>query len=406
MTMQVRRLTVALLACAVLAAWPVAAQEVDLLALGEGTLPVVVPPCYGGWPAQLMLDDASTSGWASEKGRTTGNVFVFETPEPVTLSAFEFDTQSIDCDQCGAKDVIVEVSSTSKDGGFQQVLKATLADRKDGQRFTAAQKVKGRWVRLTIANNHGAGTYSELMSFRGFGPRPTELTSLKPIAGTYNTTYSNFHILQEGASISGCYEYHDGLFSGVIEGRVAKLTWSENSGNSKGPAVFVFTPDGKSFKGFWWNDTDKDRPPSGGWVGTRLGDAVGGCPHWSGSVGGEVKRDLVAKGRARLVGILFDSDSAKLKPQSLPALDEVAKILTSEPSWFITIEGHTDSTSTPAHNQTLSEQRAKAVLDYLVSKGVDPKRLTALGFGQSKPVADNATELGRAQNRRVELVKK
>jgi OmpA family len=65
----------------------------------------------------------------------------------------------------------------------------------------------------------------------------------------------------------------------------------------------------------------------------------------------------------------------------------------------------TDSTSTPAHNQTLSEQRAGFVRDYLVGEGVAAERLTLVGLGQTKPVADNATELGRAQNRRVELVR-
>lgn len=81
-------------------------------------------------------------------------------------------------------------------------------------------------------------------------------------------------------------------------------------------------------------------------------------------------------------------------------------MLSGETSWSLTIEGHTDSTGTPAHNQVLSEQRAKSVREYLTGKGVAAGRLTTAGYGQVKPVADNATELGRAQNRRVELVKR
>jgi outer membrane protein OmpA-like peptidoglycan-associated protein len=382
------------------------AQEFNLLALGEGTLPVVEAPCYSSWPPVHMLDDAPNSGWASEEGKISNNVFVFETVVPVTLGAFEFDTASIDGNGRGAKDVIVEVSATSKTAGFELALRATLSDRKNGQRFPAAKKVTGRWVRLTIINNHGDDQYSELMSFRGYGPRPGVGSAIGPIDGTYQTSYGNFHVRQQGTSIAGCYEDHEGLFDGTLEGRVAKLAWTEHEGNRHGPAFFVFSPDGKSFRGYWWYDSDKGQPPAGDWTGSLISSAVGSCPHWSGSVEGQLKKDLVASGRARLYGILFDTDSARIRPESQPTLDEVGRLLASEPKWALTIEGHTDATGTPAHNQTLSEQRADSVKAYLVGKGVDAKRLNTVGFGQSKPVADNATELGRAQNRRVELVRK
>ena len=81
------------------------------------------------------------------------------------------------------------------------------------------------------------------------------------------------------------------------------------------------------------------------------------------------------------------------------------KLLQTTPDLRLAIEGHTDNAGTPAHNQTLSEARAQAVVANLVGAGIAASRLTAAGFGQSKPVADNATDEGRAQNRRVELVK-
>jgi outer membrane protein OmpA-like peptidoglycan-associated protein len=187
---------------------------------------------------------------------------------------------------------------------------------------------------------------------------------------------------------------------------VAKLTWNQNKGKSHGPAVFVFVPDGKSFRGYWWYDTDRGKQADGDWLGTRASNDVGTCPHWSGSVGGELKKELASTGRARLYGILFDIDSARLRPESLPTLDEVVRVMAEEPSWSLVIEGHTDSTSTAAHNQTLSEQRAKSVQDYLTGKGVAASRLSTVGYGQTRPVAGNETELGRAQNRRVELARK
>jgi outer membrane protein OmpA-like peptidoglycan-associated protein len=381
------------------------AQEVNLLALGEGALPVVEPAHYGSWRAVNMLDDSAKSGWACEKGKISSNIFVFELPSPGTPARFEFDTASADCEKCGAKDVVVEVSASSKDAGYETVLKASLVDRKDGQGFPAAKKVEGRFVRLTIINNNGAGTYSELMGFRAWGTRSAP-TAAAPFEGTFATNYNDFHMRQQGTAISGCYEHNKGLFTGTVEGRVAKLTWNENGGATHGPAVFVFAPDGKSFRGHWWFDTDKAKAVDGEWTGKRASAEVGGCPHWSGSVGGQLRKDLAAQGRARLYGILFDTDSARLRPESLPTLDEVVRLLASEPSWALVVEGHTDSTSTAAHNQTLSEQRARSVQDYLTKKGVAGGRLSTAGFGQSRPVADNATELGRAENRRVELVRK
>ena len=100
---------------------------------------------------------------------------------------------------------------------------------------------------------------------------------------------------------------------------------------------------------------------------------------------------------------LYDSNSSYMKPEAYPLLDEVASILMKNPEMEVEVQGHTDNTGTAEYNQWLSEKRAQRVKDYLVSKGVDPSRLEAKGYGLTQPVASNATEEGRAQNRRVEL---
>jgi outer membrane protein OmpA-like peptidoglycan-associated protein len=232
------------------------------------------------------------------------------------------------------------------------------------------------------------------------------VATLADVSGTYDSDYSLFHIRQQGSAIVGCYEYNEGLLTGSVEGRVMKLTWAEPPAERDGPAVMVFAADGKSFRGHWWTGTSENQAPEGVWNGTYRSAKVGSCPHWSGSVGGEVERELAASGRARLYGIEFDLDSATLRAESRPVLDDVAKALASHPDWRLAIEGHTDSTGTPAHNQKLSEARAAAVRDYLTAHGVAASRLTSAGFGASQPVADNATELGRARNRRVEIVRR
>lgn len=85
---------------------------------------------------------------------------------------------------------------------------------------------------------------------------------------------------------------------------------------------------------------------------------------------------------------------------------EVVKLLQANPALRLAVEGHTDNAGTPAHNQQLSEARAHAVVTALAAQGIATGRLQSAGFGQTKPLADNATEAGRAQNRRVELVKR
>lgn len=85
-------------------------------------------------------------------------------------------------------------------------------------------------------------------------------------------------------------------------------------------------------------------------------------------------------------------------------LDVLADYLIKHPNSKITVEGHTDSRGAMATNKTLSEQRAKAVTDYLLSKGIDAKRMKHVGYGETKPKASNKTAKGRAQNRRIEIV--
>jgi peptidoglycan-associated lipoprotein len=85
---------------------------------------------------------------------------------------------------------------------------------------------------------------------------------------------------------------------------------------------------------------------------------------------------------------------------------EIVKLLQASPALRLGVEGHTDNAGTPAHNQTLSEARAREVVRLIAAQRIAAARLQAAGFGQSRPLADNATEAGRAQNRRVELVKR
>jgi OOP family OmpA-OmpF porin len=116
-----------------------------------------------------------------------------------------------------------------------------------------------------------------------------------------------------------------------------------------------------------------------------------------------LEKAIAETGSATIYGIHFDTDSAKLRPDSLPALNAVLGLINHKPGSRWLIEGHTDNQGSADHNQKLSEQRADSVVAWLKAHGVSADRLVPQGFGASRPVADNATANGRALNRRVEV---
>ncbi|MDQ1817422.1 OmpA family protein [Massilia sp. CCM 9210] len=117
-----------------------------------------------------------------------------------------------------------------------------------------------------------------------------------------------------------------------------------------------------------------------------------------------MKSELDSKGHIALY-INFDTDKATLRPDGKPAVDEIAALMKKETALNLSVEGHTDNVGNKARNVTLSRERAQAVVQALVSDGIDSTRLSAAGHGAEKPVMDNGSEDGRAKNRRVELVK-
>jgi len=150
-------------------------------------------------------------------------------------------------------------------------------------------------------------------------------------------------------------------------------------------------------KGCPWPDTDGDGvldkddqcPDIAGTV------ANNGCPE----VTEEVQKQLNEYART----ILFDTGKSSLKTESVSVFVDIIKILNEYPNAKFTVEGHTDSVGSASLNQKLSESRANSVRDFLVKEGIAADRLTAIGYGEDKPIATNNTRAGRTQNRRVEI---
>jgi outer membrane protein OmpA-like peptidoglycan-associated protein len=141
--------------------------------------------------------------------------------------------------------------------------------------------------------------------------------------------------------------------------------------------------------------------------GDGLNDKEDKCPQEAGSKENngcpEIKKEIVEKVNYAAKNIFFDLNSDKILQKSFDALNEVAEILKENSALRLSIEGHSDNAGKANYNLALSQKRAEAVKAYLIAQGIDPGRLAAQGFGQEKPIADNKTSQGRAQNRRVEL---
>ena len=145
-------------------------------------------------------------------------------------------------------------------------------------------------------------------------------------------------------------------------------------------------------------DTDLDSVP----------DYLDHCPTIAGEVSNngcpEIKREVRNLFKKALQGIQFETGKSVIKKQSYGILQEIAQVLIDNPTWSVEIQGHTDNVGNSESNLKLSNDRASSVRDFLINAGVPQERMSAKGYGDTMPVADNATSKGRAQNRRVEFV--
>jgi outer membrane protein OmpA-like peptidoglycan-associated protein len=120
-----------------------------------------------------------------------------------------------------------------------------------------------------------------------------------------------------------------------------------------------------------------------------------GCP--------VISEEIIKRVKIAAQNIFFETAKSTLLAKSFPKLNDVVSILRDNASFKLQIDGHTDFVGNDEYNQTLSEQRAASVSAYLVSKGIAENRISSAGYGESRPVADNKTAAGKAQNRRVEM---
>jgi outer membrane protein OmpA-like peptidoglycan-associated protein len=399
----------------------------NFMAFGAGTI-VVAQTSEGASSddSARKLNDESDFGWQSAKGQTENQSVTLELPARTTFKSFVFDTeQPTNPDGRAAKDVTVEISDVSATEGFQKILETTLKDSEikngmENQFFPVQKEIAGRFVRYTAKNNFGSPLTVYTAELYGYGEQEPR-ASVGNISGTYKVSGiigDGVHLKQEGNLIIGCYQENEGTLEGTVDGRVMTLVATEKNERAKGEKTYfvgvnVVESGRKLMYATWnWSATPKEKAYDRLLIGDKISDKVGNCPHLPNLDGTQdvvkekLEKDLEESGKAILYGINFDFNSDVIKPESKPILDKVIALLKSKTDWKMQIAGHTDNVGSESFNQTLSEKRAASVVKYLTTAGIDASRLTSIGYGLSNPIAPNNSESERAQNRRVELVKK
>ncbi len=382
----------------------------NLLSLTSGAYLVRQPEndrAFDHNPINLIFDGMM---WRSPEQQVTNQVFVIETPAVTTLTTIGFDTNHLFYTPAeNARSLVLEASNTSSEDGFQPILETALAAEPAIVSFPVTAKVPARWFRLTIKDNHGATAAMSLKRIFGYGSQ--EIAAIPAnVTGTYRfvdaTTGkvdadkdSDIFLKQDASTVVGCWRA-TGTFAGGLAGTVGTVEWKHpDLGTNGGLMVFasldrvVFWRLNKS--DFWAFETFQ-----------RVSPKIETCGDGSTlDRADDLAKDLADTGRAVVYGINFDFNSDKLRPESMVILDKIVKILDENPDWKLAIEGHTDNIGGAPYNQALSEKRARAVVTYLTKAKVSAERLASTGVGLASPIAMNDTDIGRARNRRVELVK-
>ncbi len=386
----------------------------DLFAFAAGTQIVssTAGDIYGAtYSPYSLIDESTSTEWMVEAAAPAS--VVLELAERTSLTRLAFDSDGMNIDEKSAKSIRVEVSDTSPTSGYKLVLEAALKMAANNQEFTLPADTVGRWVKITAQGSFDSD-YLALVAVHGYGKQLTSDARLPDLTGSYEgaSGWGVVRLKHTGTRAVGCYEYLEGVIAGGTEGRVLKAEMVEQSpsGPQKLIGLFTFASADKRLVGLVRNaDSDKESALYSFYTAEKTGPDTGQCPQIADWGGNAAKSQLSSKlerdGRARLDGINFDFNSNVIRAESKPLLDSVAAILKEHDDWQVTLEGHTDNIGGSGFNKELSTRRAAAVKAYLAGAGVSEARLASAGFGFEKPVATNDTQTGRAENRRVEIVK-
>lgn len=386
------------------------AVRTDLIDYGSGAFPLRAEESLLSTAARAILDGipgfVALPGIGPE-GPEEPVQLIVELPAMTTFTAFAVPPMSRFgcCSGTHIATVTVEGSATGPDEGFEELVTFQVAeDEYDAdQEFPATSGASVRWLRISLAgrqvpdpDDYRGTAFTDLRGYGAQEPREAEPDEFSGIfltgGGGGGGNGNRIELLQQGALVLGCRQSGGAVreFSGGIENGILKVLAGDGI-----PSLYLISSEGALL------GVEIGRS-YGRTIGTPGGNPTDCSPTTSESENGVVQA-IDACEAAVIYGVNFDVDSDRLRPDSEPSLQQILDALNERPDATVTIEGHTDSDASGSYNLDLSERRAATVVQWLVDRGVDASRLTALGVGEAEPIADNETAAGKAANRRVEV---
>jgi OmpA-OmpF porin, OOP family len=376
--------------------------RIDYLTFAQGAVPVSI----GGAGAKLgatfehavrMVDgDTTKFTFVNNAAADTDTEFVYQLPAPTTFDRFAVPDirETPSPAQTFTRLVEVHGSATGPDAGYTLLGSAMLrthAKRGEITELTMATRTPVRWVKLRLVGGIDVlrpSSFFEFSEIIGNGSQETA-TLVDHFKGTWQGTGVSLALRQTGAAVSGCYD-RGGLLTGSVTGNILRATGMNSYDGTKAIFILSVTANGE-LRGVRSSNGGPFRlyagPPARHGAGPRCAEPTApaiGC----GSI---------------IHGITFDLDSAEIRRESEPVLQELFASLRADRRASITIAGHTSSEGSDAYNLRLSERRAQSVVADLARRGIASSRMRAVGVGEAQPIASNADENGRSMNRRVEV---
>ncbi len=377
---------------------------VDLITFAHGALPVAATIDGKAQGVELeglvRASDGSPGRFTLVRSGDAKTVveLVYELPAPTTFTAFAVpDVAEVPSKHITfVRQVEVHGSAAAPDRGFALLASATLAPHARPDERTALTMAGGkpaavRWVKVRLSGGldlpAGKATlqFSELI---GHG-RQDASPLASHFAGVWKGRGVLIELQQQGATVTGCYDSDGGELSGTVSGNLLRAVGVDPGDKVKSSFILAVGSDG-ALRGLRSTNGAPFRPYQGpvAPAGTRTTCSAPPPRLGCGAI---------------IHAINFDFDSATIRPESAQVLTELHAGLAGERTATIVIEGHTSSEGAVSHNLELSRRRAQAVVDELVRRGLDRKRIRATGKGSARPLAPNSDETGRSMNRRVEV---
>jgi outer membrane protein OmpA-like peptidoglycan-associated protein len=379
------------------------AERIDYLTLSQGALVVSLggdaEALRVGYPEALQAIDGNPGKYVlANKPAADDSVteIIYELPALTTFDRFAVTDvlETPSPAQTFIRHVVLLGSAGGPDGTFSELARAELAPHARSGEATQLEivaRVPVRWVKLVLSGGLDVQSERYFQDFSEIVGNGTQepVPLVDHFRGIWKYRANVLELKQEGPIVTGCYD-GTGDLQGTVSGNVLRAV---GVGRDDGtPSVFVLTV----------NSEGEIRGVRSSNGAPFYYYALGVAP--AGTVTDCSEREVARLGCGSIIhGITFGFDSAEIEPASEPVLADLFAGLEENAGLTIVVEGHTSSEGTQAYNQSLSERRARAVVDDLIARGIDRQRIRAVGKGESEPIAGNDDEAGRSLNRRVEI---